>query len=98
MPDTSESAQKLQFSEKANGFEQKSGESTEGLVGETKTGAAESARTAALKARKRTKTGCLSRPPCTVAWDGLALIKRSMSKTTDQMWRGASDLQELRQI
>ena len=46
---------------KANEYKEKTGGVAEASSAEVKTAAAESARTAALKARKRTKTGCLSR-------------------------------------
>ena len=50
-----------------------------------------------LGARKRTKTGCLSKL-WLYAYDHCSLMSDSLSKTKIEVWRGATYLQQLRQI
>ena len=60
MPAPNAPAQIGQLPGKANEYKEMTSGVAEASAAEVKTVAAESARTAAMKARKRTKTGCLS--------------------------------------
>lgn len=86
MTETSGPKQNKHQPEKIHDPQEKAMDSTAAVPSEAKPTAADTARAATLKGRKRTKTGCLSRPLHCVEGLMTLLTESSMSQTQDKVW------------